>query len=65
MTLPRKTLARHVSNNQRIEEIYPKHIQALREAKLITNRDIPEIPTMKDLWIKNEKEREKVKLTHV
>ena len=47
----------HVSN-QRIEELYPGHIEALKEAKLIPNQDIPEIPMMRNLWSKDKRGKE-------
>ena len=54
---------KHVSN-QRIKDLYLEHIQALREAKLIPNQDIPEIPMMRNLWSKDEKEKEEKRNKH-
>ena len=50
-------------SDRKIDLIYPKHIKALKNAKLLPTPGFPEIPMMKQLWSKDgrdKKEEEKV-----
>ena len=42
-----------------IDDIYPMHIEALREAKLLPSKEFPDIPRMHELWKKNKRDEKK------
>ena len=46
-------------SDQNIDLIYPKHLKALKDAKLLPTPEFPKIPMIKHLWSKDKRDNKK------